>query len=101
MHRRLKSATALPNGATFDQRGSHNIVPVNTYRDNVRVIESRPVEAASSVRPVTQGSALGYRMRPRWGQEPNMAIGGMGRAYELFGDKLTGILDELNTRLAA
>jgi type I restriction enzyme, R subunit len=32
---------------------------------------------------------------------PFNAIGGLGRAYELFGDKLTGILDELNTRLAA
>lgn len=32
---------------------------------------------------------------------PFNTIGGLGRAYELFGDKLTGILDELNTRLAA
>ncbi len=32
---------------------------------------------------------------------PFNAIGGLGRAYELFGDKLTGILDELNIRLAA
>jgi type I restriction enzyme R subunit len=29
------------------------------------------------------------------------AIGGLGRAYELFGDKLTTILDELNEQLAA
>ena len=28
-------------------------------------------------------------------------IGGLGRAYELFGDKLPAILDELNMRLAA
>ena len=32
---------------------------------------------------------------------PFNKIGGLGRAYELFGDRLTGILDELNTRLAA
>lgn len=32
---------------------------------------------------------------------PFNAIGGLGRAYELFGDNLTAILDELNTRLAA
>lgn len=32
---------------------------------------------------------------------PFNTIGGLGRAYELFGDRLTGILDELNTRLAA
>jgi type I restriction enzyme, R subunit len=32
---------------------------------------------------------------------PFNAIGGLGRAYQLFGDKLTAILDELNARLAA
>ena len=32
---------------------------------------------------------------------PFNQIGGMGRAYELFGDKLPAILDELNMRLAA
>ena len=32
---------------------------------------------------------------------PFDAIGGLGRAYELFGDKLASILDELNARLAA
>ena len=32
---------------------------------------------------------------------PFNTIGGLGRAYELFGDKLAGILDELNMRLAA
>ena len=32
---------------------------------------------------------------------PFNAIGGLGRAYELFGDKLNAILDELNMRLAA
>ena len=32
---------------------------------------------------------------------PFNAIGGLGRAYELFGDNLAAILDELNTRLAA
>jgi type I restriction enzyme, R subunit len=32
---------------------------------------------------------------------PFNTIGGLGRAYELFGDKLSGILDELNMRLAA
>jgi type I restriction enzyme, R subunit len=32
---------------------------------------------------------------------PFNAIGGLGRAHELFGDKLAGLLDELNTRLAA
>ena len=32
---------------------------------------------------------------------PFNSIGGLGRAYELFGDKLGAILDELNTRLAA
>jgi len=32
---------------------------------------------------------------------PFNSIGGLGRAYELFGDKLSAILDELNTRLAA
>jgi type I restriction enzyme R subunit len=32
---------------------------------------------------------------------PFNAIGGLGRAYELFGDKLAAILDELNARLAA
>lgn len=32
---------------------------------------------------------------------PFNQIGGMGRAYELFGDQLTAILDELNMRLAA
>jgi type I restriction enzyme R subunit len=31
---------------------------------------------------------------------PFNAIGGLGRAYELFGDNLNGILDELNVRLA-
>jgi len=28
-------------------------------------------------------------------------FGGLGRAYELFGDNLSAILDELNMRLAA
>lgn len=32
---------------------------------------------------------------------PFNTIGGLGRAYELFGDNLAAILDELNTRLAA
>ncbi len=32
---------------------------------------------------------------------PFNTIGGLGRAYELFGDDLIGILDELNVRLAA
>lgn len=32
---------------------------------------------------------------------PFNKIGGLGRAYELFGDKLNAILDELNVRLAA
>ena len=32
---------------------------------------------------------------------PFNQIGGMGRAFELFGDNLGAILDELNTRLAA
>ncbi len=32
---------------------------------------------------------------------PFNSIGGLGRAYELFGDKLIAILDELNMRLAA
>jgi type I restriction enzyme R subunit len=32
---------------------------------------------------------------------PFNSIGGLGRAYELFGDKLNAILDELNQRLAA
>jgi type I restriction enzyme R subunit len=32
---------------------------------------------------------------------PFNGIGGLGRAYELFGDRLPAILDELNTRLAA
>lgn len=32
---------------------------------------------------------------------PFNQIGGLGRAYELFGDKLTAILEELNARLAA
>jgi type I restriction enzyme R subunit len=32
---------------------------------------------------------------------PFNSIGGLGRAYELFGDKLNSILDELNMRLAA
>jgi type I restriction enzyme R subunit len=32
---------------------------------------------------------------------PFNSIGGLGRAYELFGDKLMAILDELNERLAA
>jgi type I restriction enzyme R subunit len=32
---------------------------------------------------------------------PFNTIGGLGRAYELFGDRLSAILDELNTRLAA
>ncbi|MFM2217456.1 MAG: Type restriction enzyme protein [Planctomycetota bacterium] len=32
---------------------------------------------------------------------PFNTIGGLGRAYELFGDELTAILDELNMRLAA
>lgn len=32
---------------------------------------------------------------------PFNTIGGLGRAYELFGDGLNAILDELNTRLAA
>jgi type I restriction enzyme R subunit len=32
---------------------------------------------------------------------PFNSIGGLGRAYELFGDTLNAILDELNERLAA
>ena len=32
---------------------------------------------------------------------PFNTIGGLGRAYELFGDNLPAILDELNVRLAA
>ncbi len=32
---------------------------------------------------------------------PFNAIGGLGRAYELFGERLPAILDELNVRLAA
>lgn len=32
---------------------------------------------------------------------PFNTIGGLGRAYELFGESLGSILDELNVRLAA
>ena len=32
---------------------------------------------------------------------PFSKFGGLGRAYELFGDGLSGILEELNERLAA
>jgi type I restriction enzyme R subunit len=32
---------------------------------------------------------------------PFRQMGGLGRAYELFGDGLTGILEELNERSAA
>ena len=32
---------------------------------------------------------------------PFNQLGGLGRAYELFGDSLTSILEELNARLAA
>lgn len=32
---------------------------------------------------------------------PFTQLGGLGRAHELFGDRLTDILDEMNTRLAA
>jgi len=32
---------------------------------------------------------------------PFNQLGGLGRVYELFGDSLASILDELNTRLAA
>lgn len=32
---------------------------------------------------------------------PFNTIGGLGRAYELFGDKLVTLLDELNQHLAA
>jgi len=32
---------------------------------------------------------------------PFNQIGGRGRAYELFGDQLAAILEELNPRLAA
>jgi hypothetical protein len=32
---------------------------------------------------------------------PFNSIGGLGRAYELFGDNLAALLDELNVRLAA
>ena len=32
---------------------------------------------------------------------PFHTIGGLGRAYELFGDELAKLLDELNQRLAA
>ncbi len=32
---------------------------------------------------------------------PFSQYGGLGKAYELFGDRLTSILDELNERLAA
>ena len=32
---------------------------------------------------------------------PFSQLGGLGRAYELFGDSLTSILEELNARLAA
>jgi len=36
-----------------------------------------------------------------FGDVPFNQLGGLGRAYELFGDKLPALLDELNTRLAA
>ena len=32
---------------------------------------------------------------------PFNQIGGLGRAYELFGEQLAAILEELNARLAA
>jgi len=32
---------------------------------------------------------------------PFTEMGGLGRAYDLFGDRLSGILDEMNARLAA
>jgi type I restriction enzyme R subunit len=32
---------------------------------------------------------------------PFSQIGGLGRAYELFGDRLQAILEDLNARLAA
>ena len=32
---------------------------------------------------------------------PFNTIGGLGRAYELFGETLPAILDEMNVRLAA
>ena len=52
--------TASPNGARFGNGIARVIAPR---------IESRPVGALGFVVTVTQGSALGYRMRPRWGQE--------------------------------
>ena len=32
---------------------------------------------------------------------PFNQIGGLGKAYELFGEKLTALLEELNSKLAA
>jgi type I restriction enzyme R subunit len=32
---------------------------------------------------------------------PFSQFGGLGRVYELFGDRLPGILEDLNARLAA
>lgn len=32
---------------------------------------------------------------------PFTQLGGLGRAHELFGDRLAGLLDDLNQRLAA
>ena len=97
-HNRIVS----PNGARFDNHVGRVMSPFN---------ESRPVGAwvveccMNDVTPRSQGVALGYRMPPRWGQcGCDFAIKlfcGLGRAYELFGDKLNAILDELNMRLAA
>jgi type I restriction enzyme R subunit len=36
-----------------------------------------------------------------FGDVPFSQFGGLGRAYELFGDTLPALLDELNMRLAA
>ena len=85
-----------PNGARFIDRVVCAIAPF---------IEPRPIGASAFVAAVTQACGLGYRMPPRWGQRndsvPFNQFGGLGKAYELFGDTLTALLEELNARLAA
>lgn len=108
-----------PNGARFDGRfesqvgdrihGDRSIRWNGLMRFNAG-FESRPVGANSLEPTVTQGYALGYRIRPLGGQDriqdwihedSAISVGSLGRAYELFGDKLPVLLDELNARLAA
>ena len=94
----LDPATPLvPVGQTVEER----YAAVAGRADRAPGARSRPT-SGSWLDAIKDHIATSLTIEPDDLDEvPFNQIGGLGRAYELFGDGLTAILDELNQRLAA